>query len=221
MRNIFALLALLAGTTVVAQKEYFADYSLKQVPEGMGRYFVQTKKKDGLWHRTAWYYPEKTIAVEGTYVDEACTQPDGVEKSWHPNRYPKTSHQYVKGKPHGVWLGWNEEGMRTDSINLKEGHRTGTSDRWHRNGMLSDSIEADGKGNSTQVSWDEEGNMRSAGRWVNDTSMNGRWQYFYANGALQGTEDYQAGKRIAIACYDEKVTRLTIVTNRRPRFPEA
>lgn len=219
MRNILTLLTLLAGNVVFCQQNYFGDYSLQQVPEGMGRYFVQVKKKNGLWHRTAWYYPEKTLAREGVYLDEACTQPDGEEKLWHPNRYPEETREYRQGKPHGVWLKWNDEGLRTDSSNYKNGHRTGISYSWHRNGMLSDSIYADGAGNSVQVSWDNEGNMQQAGRWVNDTARNGRWQYFHANGNVLGTEDYQLGKRIAVACYDEQGNARTDCEQWEAEFP--
>lgn len=204
MRQPLTALALLLGLLASAQKrEAFFNFSFKPSKEGPF-YYVTTEKKDSGWHREAYYIAQKTMAMEGWYKDEACSIAHGPVKWYHPTRFPSSIGQYANGKKEGVWLGYDEEGHRTDSSNYSNGHRTGISYHWHSNGMLRDSLNFDGNGNGVEVSWYNDGLLATAGRWKGDTIKTGRWQYFHKNGTVMATEDYVEGKQVACTCYTEE-----------------
>lgn len=197
------------ATALQAQtKEQGFDYAFKPTAHA-ARYWVITKKQDSLWHRQAFFVPEKTMAMEGWYKDEACEIPHGTVSWYHPNRMIQSKREYKNGQRHGMQLSFHDNGYLSDSAQYVAGKLKGIQLGWNKEGFRIDSLHFDGAGNGTQVSWYAGGHVASAGMWTADTVRRGRWKYYHANGQLRGTEDFVGGKRTAIACYDEQGNALT------------
>jgi hypothetical protein len=202
-RLLFSTYLLLYVFTIVAQKrEEGFDHSFKPTPK-VARYYVVTEKKDSLWHREAWYLPEKGMAMQGWYKDKECKIESGEVTWYHSNKNLKSKGLYINGKKEGSWLEYDEEGRLEDSSYYTGGRLKGVSLHWYPDGMIADSTQFDGEGNGVQVSWHEDGSLAAAGLWVSDTSRKGRWKYYHPNEQLMATEDYVNGKIVSCNCFDE------------------
>ena len=202
------------------KKEEYFDFSFKPAKIG-GRYYVITEKQGELWHREAYYIPELTMAMNAWYKDEACKIPHDTMTWYHATKYVKSIGTYIDGKKEGMWLQYDEQGRMRDSATYSNGHLNGIGLGWHSNGIPSDSTSFDGEGNGVKVTWDDEGNVTSAGRMEQDTLCKGRWQYF-SEGKLIATVDFANGKKIACNCFDEKGSKLdTAICNeeKEANFP--
>ncbi|HEV7333421.1 MAG TPA: hypothetical protein VGN63_20470 [Flavisolibacter sp.] len=203
MKTHLTALSLLLTLFVSAQKrEEFFDISFKPAKAG-GYYYVVTEKKDSGWYREAYYVSQQTMAMKGWYKDEACTIAHGPVDWYHPTKYPQSTGNYVNGKKEGRWLVYNDKGYLIDSSTYSNGHLAGISYRWHSNGMLQDSLNFDGNGNGVQVSFYDDGNLSSAGRWTADTAKTGRWKYYHKNGKELAVEEYADGKLQLCNCFTE------------------
>jgi hypothetical protein len=63
-----------------------------------------------------------------------------------------------------------------------------------------------------------DGALMTTGQWVQDTARQGRWLYYFANGQVQATEEYQLGKRTAVVCYDSTGQALANCEELRAQF---
>jgi hypothetical protein len=189
------------------QREEGFDFHFKPTTNAP-RYYVVTEKKEGNWNRKAWYLPERGMAMEGWYRDEACNTPHGPFIWYHSNRMIRETGSYADGKKLGTWLRYDEEGHMVDSAAYEGGRRKGIGLGWYPSGMPSDSSYFDGAGKGTEVHWYEEGTLQSAGYIINDTAKDGRWKYYHPNGTLMATEDYKGGERIDCQCFTETGTPL-------------
>lgn len=196
-----ALLLLTVVAFAQTRKEFF-DFRFKP-SEASPYYYVITQKTDSGWHREAYFVSQKTMAMQGTYKDEAGTVEHGWFEWYHPTRYQRTAGRYANGKKEGLWLGFDDKGNLIDSTTYAAGRRVGTSLRWHSNGMTQDSVQFDNEGNGTDVSWYDDGKLYAAGRWKQDTLKTGRWKYYHKNGTSLADVDYVDGKKTACTCYDE------------------
>lgn len=167
------------------------------------RYYVVTEKKDTLWHRQAWFVPERGMAMDGWYKDKDCKIEHGIVSWYHPEKFLKSRGAYVNGSKEGTWLEYDEKGRLRDSAYYVAGRLKGVRMHWHEDGMSADSMQFDGAGNGVEVSWYEDGKVSSAGYWVSDTIKKGRWKYFDQNEKLWAIEDYANGKLVTCNCFDE------------------
>ena len=196
-------ICLLFTTTLIAQK-IEEGYNMNFKPASSGwRYYVVTEKKDELWYREAYYLPEKSMAMMGSYKDKDCKIPEGKITWFYPNKNLKSTISYKDGKEEGASLRFHENGMMSDSANYATGHRNGISLGWDEEGNQVDSSNFDGNGNGVVVKWYKNGTVSLAGRIANDTTRVNRWTYFHDNGKLMATEDYVNGKVIRCSCSDE------------------
>lgn len=204
MRTSYLLLiALLTGTTLIAQKrEEGFDFNFKPT-QYAPFYYVITEKKDSGWHREAYFMTERTMAMEGWYKDSVGKIAHGVMTWYHPTRYPKSKGHYVDGQKEGAWLEYDEKGHLIDSAFFIKGQQRGVRLSWNAEGYLVDSAYFDNQGNGVEVSWYKGGRLRSTGRWLQDSLRHGRWQHFHENGKLMASIDYVNGKETTYACYTE------------------
>lgn len=219
MRTLLLLAAMTATLLSPAQKtEEFYNANFKPSRTG-NRYYVVTEKKDSLWERKAWYIPENSMAMQGTYEDEACKTAHGKMTWYHANRFPKSTGVYVNGKKEGTWLAWDEKGHLRDSATYAEDKLRGIRIKWHSNGMMADSAWFDALGRGVEFKWHDDGTPAAAGRWTADTVKTGRWQYFHRNGKVQAIEDYYEGKATTILCYDAEGQPLASCEQKSATFP--
>lgn len=216
MKHLLFLLFSLPLVCVAQKREEFFNHDFKPAKFG-AYYYVVTEKKDSGWYREAYFLSQKTMAMQGLYKDEAAAIQNGVFTWYHTTRFPKLTGTYINGKREGLWLGYNEEGILTDSLNYKADNRIGVSMRWHKNGMTADSLNFDGAGNGVQVSWHDNGKVASAGYWAQDTMKKGRWKYFRYNGQALATEEYVDGKTTLCTCWDDNGVALDTALCREKR----
>jgi antitoxin component YwqK of YwqJK toxin-antitoxin module len=103
--------------------------------------------------------------------------------------------------------------MLADSIFYIGGKRNGISLGWDKDGMLTDSSSFDGAGNGVQVAWYAGGVPRSAGRYIQDTLMTGPWTYFHPTGQKSAVEIYKEGKRQSQQYFTEEGLPISDTTN--------
>ncbi|OLY93421.1 MORN repeat variant [Cnuella takakiae] len=208
MRYIFSLLLFLPFNLFAQTREEGFDINFKPTPH-TPRYWVITEKKDSLWHRMAYFVPERTMAREAWYRDDSCKIAHGTYTSFHDNKILSAKGNYVDGKKDGLWLTVNPKGFVTDSSNYRMGHRIGVSMAWYDDGMLSDSLNYDGAGNGSEISYHEDGRVASAGYVKQDTLHRGRWRYYHTNGEVKAMETYDdAGNVSDWSCFDEKGNKI-------------
>jgi antitoxin component YwqK of YwqJK toxin-antitoxin module len=208
MRFYFLVVFILCVITSFSQKkEEGYDAQFKPTPYA-ARYYVITEKKDSLWYREAYYLPEKSLYMEGSYKDEDCKISHGLFRWYHDNKILKEQGSFLYGQKEGEWLKFNNEGELTDSTNFVSGKKTGFGFSWHKNGIISDSTSFDGFGNGVHVSWYDNGTPRQAGHYISDTIKKGRWQYFHPNGKVKAVEVYVNGERINLNCFDSDGNKL-------------
>ena len=217
----FIFTCLLFTTALIAQK-IEEGYNINFKPASSGwRYYVVTEKKDDLWWREAYYVPEKSMAMMGSYKDKDCKIAEGKVIWFYPNKNPKSSILYKDGKEEGTALRFHENGMMSDSANYTNGHRKGIGLGWDQEGNQVDSSNFDGNGNGVMVKWYESGTVYYAGRITNDTTRINRWTYYHTNGKQMATEDYVNGRVIRCACSDETGRQLdsSLCIGKEAHFP--
>lgn len=220
-RILFSLSLILLASTLFAQKiEQGFDYNFKPT-DRVARYYVITEQKDSLWHREAYYLPERSMAMEGWYKDKDCKKPHGTVTWYHSNKALNSTGTYVDGKKEGIWLLFDEERNLIDSANYVGGRLNGIRLRW-QNSMLIDSMNFDGNGNGIEVRWYEDGILASTGSWTSDTTKKGLWKYYHPNGKIKATEEYIFGNRVSCDCFDAAGNQLDSATcriNKKADFP--
>jgi hypothetical protein len=224
MKHITFIFTCIIFTTTLFAQKIEEGYNINFKPAASGlRYHVVTEKKVDLWHREAYYLPEKSMAMMGSYQDKDCTIAEGKVIWYYPNKSLKSSISYKDGKEEGTAFRFHENGMMSDSANYANGHRKGISLGWDKEGNPVDSSNFDGNGNGVVVKWYENGTVSSAGRITNDTTKINRWTYYHDNGKLMATEDYVNGKVIHCSCSDETGRQLdsSLCVEKEAQFPGA
>ena len=205
------------------QIEKYYDYMWKEVSDPTrARYYSLIEKKDSVWSRQDYFIREQSLQMQGYYKDSACKIKHGEFSYYYYNRQLEMKGSYVNGKKSGVWISFHENGMMEDSIFYNEhGSVMGTSLGWHANGVMSDSTVINPDGSGVSVSWWENANPSSAGRYGPGHKQQGKWQYFYSNGKLASLETYNNGTLVDKLYYDEQGAQLSDTTNhdREGSFP--
>ena len=217
-----AFLCLISLLLQAQKVEEVYDYAFKST-NNVGRYFVITEQKEGRWYREAYYLPEKTLAMKGWYKDKDCKIAEGEIEWYFATGYPKSKTNYLDGKKDGLSLSYHENGMVRDSSNYTLDHRLGIGLGWDADGYQVDSSNYDGVGNGVEVKWFSNGPVMSAGRKINDSTKNGRWNYYHPNGQLNATEVYVSGNRINCSCYDangKQLDSLICIKEEEAYFPK-
>lgn len=131
--------------------------------------------------------------MQGSYTDTSCSIAQGKFFYYYSNKHLQSAGSYKDGKKDGLWLDYYPNGMMEDSIIYVMGNKTGTSYAWHANGYFMDSAVWNSDGSGVEVSWFDNGNPSSAGRYSAGYKQNGRWRYFHKNGKMSALELYLDG----------------------------
>ena len=189
--------------------------------KGVPRYLVITNKVGEVYHREAYYVPEKRLAMRASYIDERCTIPDGQVLWYYSNKKLKSVASYKAGVLSGPTIRFHENAMMSDSITYIDGKVRGDKLSWDPEGFLIDSSHWDNDGNAVEISWYPSGVVSVAGKWVADTARDHTWKYFHANGNIMAQEEYERGKRVSLTCFDSNGKPLvnSAYEDRKARFP--
>lgn len=157
----------------------------------------------------------------GLYEDKENKIRNGTFYLVYPNNKFQTIGKYVHNKKEGVWLDYYSDGSMKDSMNYQDGHQVGISLSWYGNGAGEDSMNVEENGNGVYVSWFDNGQPSSAGRYTAFTSRHGKWQYFHKNGKLSAIELYDHDTLKSKQYFDETGNYLPDTTShdRDAEFP--
>lgn len=112
--------------------------------------------------------------------------------TWHGNGQPATEAYQVKGLPHGVCKQFDATGKLLGTYKMT--HGTGLRRVWREDGSLQlESERVSGQNHGARKQWHANGQLLSEGRMTSD-SLDGRWVFHDAAGAVTGTRCYQAKK---------------------------
>ncbi|MBV9962267.1 MAG: hypothetical protein JO072_08475 [Parafilimonas sp.] len=173
--------------------ERFYDYRWQPCESINARFYSELDKKDSLWERKDYFIHEQSLQMKGTYTDTSCKVAEGTFAYYYSNKSLQHYGNYKNGKKDGLWLDFYPGGMIEDSVTYISGNKTGTSYAWHSNGYLADSAVWNEDGSGVEVTWFDNGNPASAGRYSAGYKQNGKWQYFHKNGRLSSLEVYNNG----------------------------
>jgi antitoxin component YwqK of YwqJK toxin-antitoxin module len=220
MKVIFCLLISFVGSVfVIAQrKEGFYDLRKRESDVAHTRYYYVIEYKDSFWRQQVYYVPEKKLYMFGTYLDSNCKREHGRFYYKYPSGQLETIGEFNDHKKQGVWLAFHPNGVMADSSVWKNGKKIGTSLSWYENGFVQDSSIYNEDESGISVTWFDNGNPASAGRYAAGRKMNGKWQFFHYNGKLSCVEKYDTGKLFQREFYDESGSPVTDTANKNQKF---
>jgi antitoxin component YwqK of YwqJK toxin-antitoxin module len=149
--------------------------------------------KHGL--QTIWYHPMSgeapRIKKKVHYVNG---EKEGIIGIWHggPNIL-KNEGTFFKGKKHGLWREWHENG----NIRIEKTFRFGRSiekKMWYKNGHIRFEEIYKTKRRAFQRKWHSNGHVESEGIFF-DNEKKGLWKEWYSNGQMRSIGAYQHGAR--------------------------
>lgn len=214
MRLFIVLLFALYCMPATAQHyEHYYDYQWHPCEPAASRFFSEITKKDSLWERKDYFIHERSLQMHGYYTDTSCKVPQGDFLYYYSNKRLQSMGRYKDGHKDGVWVSYYPNGMMEDSITYTLGKKTGIEYGWHSNGSLKDSAAWNNDGSGLEVSWYDNGNPSSAGRYSAGYNQNGKWQYFHKNGKLSALELYKDGVLADKQYFDEEGNGLLDTTN--------
>ena len=215
MKFFLSFLFLLNSAHLFSQKiEQYYDYRWKLTDPSLARYYTVIEKKDSLWNRKDYFIYEKSLQMEGNYKEAECKIEEGLFTYYHSNKVIESTGNYKNGKRDGLWYRYHTNGLMYDSVTYNMGNVVGLRQRWHRNGFPMDSTVLQADGSGVEVTWFDNGNPSSAGKFAPGTKQTGKWQYFHRNGNLSASEVYNNGQLISRIYFSEDGKALSDTANK-------
>ena len=154
---------------------------------------------------SAYYFlRERKLQMQGKYTDRNCKIANGIFYFFHANGVLESAGSYINNKKQGLWIGFHPNKALSDSTVYDNGEKTGISLHWYSNGYPSDSSITYTDGSSVTVSWFDDGNLSSAGRYNSQNRYIGKWKFYHQNGQLSSEELYNNGNLIDKKYYSEE-----------------
>lgn len=198
------ILLLLTVASNAQKSLHYYDFQWKECEVAHARFLTTIEHTDSGWHRIDYYLVKTTaLQMDGWYLDSAEKVPVGKFLYAYPDQKIQMKGRYFNGKKQGTWLTYHFNGMMADSTTYLFGDPAGTSLRWYPNGYSADSAIHNPDGSGVEVTWFDNGNVSSAGRYSEGRKMHGKWQFFHKNGKLSAIELYDHGRLLQKQYYDE------------------
>jgi antitoxin component YwqK of YwqJK toxin-antitoxin module len=212
---MFAFLAILPSFFSFSQKkiEHYYNYYGRECPVDDARFYSIRVEKDSGWYENDYYISNKKLMSAGLYEDMDGRIPNGTFYSFYATGVKESEGKYIHGKKSGTWMNYYPDGSVEDSENYVDGNKVGISLGWYDDGSAMDSLNVDENGNGVYVSWFDNGNPSSAGRYVEFSKQQGKWQYFHKNGKMSSLEIYDHDKLIDKNYFDEDGNPMSDTTN--------
>jgi antitoxin component YwqK of YwqJK toxin-antitoxin module len=208
-----------------AQKtEQFLSYGLRPTKEAP--YYISTKEpRNGKWYREVFSARTNELVTKGLFRDEECTVKDGEHVWYYEGGKLRYIYHFNNGVKDGIWLNYHQNGQLQDSSFYTNGIRTGIALGWDNEGNISDSFNLDKQGTGRYYSWYMEADKPMIEGYIqSDTIRTGRWTYFYPDGKIRASVQYDNNRIIdeKCKCYDEqgKDIAAELCTEREASFKE-
>ncbi len=210
-----AVLAIILCEVSFSQKkiEHYYNYYGRECPVDDARFYSLETRTDSGWYKTDYYVSIKKLQKVCLYEDMDNTIPNGTFYSFYCNGSLERTGKYVHGKKAGIWMTYYSDKSTKSIQNFEDGHPVGVSLSFFKDGASMDSLNVDDNGNAVYVSWFDNGNPSSAGRYVDYDKQHGKWQYFHKNGQISSLEVYDHGKFIDKNYFDEDGKPMTDTTS--------
>ncbi|MET0464624.1 MAG: energy transducer TonB, partial [Chitinophagaceae bacterium] len=172
-------------------------------------YLSIKEPRDGKWYREVFSARTKELVTKTWFRDEECTIKDGEDVWYNEGGKERYRRHFSNGTKAGVWLSYHDNGRLKDSSVYTNGIRTGIALGWDKDGNLTDSFNLDRQGTGRYYNWNMAADHRTTaieGFIESDTVSTGRWTYFYPDGKLRASVQYENNKIIdeKCKCYDEQ-----------------
>jgi len=222
MKKLLTVLLLFISTILFSQKNIqYYDIDWKETISEHATFYSVSQKTDTGWYQQAFYISLKKLRMVGLCEDKESKMRNGRFYWVYPNNQFERIGGYAHNKREGVWMDYYSDGSLKDSLSYHDDHLVGKSVSWYKNSFPKDSSDIDAQGNGVFVSWFDNGQPSSAGRYVDFDKKNGKWQYFHRNGHVSAIEVYDHDNLKSRQYFDEKgnVTSDTVSHDKRAQFP--
>jgi antitoxin component YwqK of YwqJK toxin-antitoxin module len=202
--------------------ERYFDHNWKEtVSADQARFYSLAENKDSGWLRRDYYINLKKVQMLGLYKDKENKIKNGTFYWLYPSGVFKQVGKYTDNMKEGIWMSFYDNGVMADSANYKNGFPLGISLSWYRDGTMRDSLNVNESGNGVYVSWFDNGQPSSAGRYIEFDKQHGRWQYFHKNGKISSVELYDRGMLKGKQYFDEGGRSIDTTSNDKvAEFPD-
>ncbi|KAA9041073.1 hypothetical protein FW778_03260 [Ginsengibacter hankyongi] len=221
-RFLLVPIAVFFYSTSFSQKkiEHYYNYYRRECPADDARYYSLEVKTDSGWYKTDYFVSIKKLQMAGLYEDQEDLIPNGTFYQFYCNGALESVGKFIHGKKTGRWMYYFPDRTIKDSENYEDGNRVGISLGWYDDGASRDSLNLDASGDGVYISWFDNGNPSSAGRYTHFNQHEGKWQYFHKNGKLSALEIYKHDTLIDKNYFDEEGNPMadTTSTDRNAQF---
>jgi antitoxin component YwqK of YwqJK toxin-antitoxin module len=183
--------------------EHYYNYYWRECPIDDARFYSLEVKTDSGWYKTDYFVSIKKLQMAGLYEDQEDKIPNGTFYRFYPTGVLESVGKYIHGKKSGTWMYYFPDRTIKDSANYEDGHPIGISLGWYKDGSARDSLNVNANGNGIYVSWFDNGNPSSAGRYIDFNKQQGKWQYFHKNGKMSSLEIYHLDTLVDKNYFDE------------------
>lgn len=177
-------IALLSIQAKAQKTEKFYNYKWKECKVDEAQYYSITQKIDSGYLHNDYLIRERKILHSLVYKDSLCKIKNGEYIQFYPNGKLETKGIFKLDKKEGIWLSYHFNGKMKDSAFYSNGNPIGKHLSWHPNGFQRDSIYNYADKSGVRVSWFDNGNPESYGRFTEGNKQSGKWSYFHKNGKI-------------------------------------
>ena len=200
--------------------EKFFDYNWKVCDQSGARYRSVKIKQDSLWHQQDFYVQENILQMNGYYKDSVR---HGLFTFFHNNGQLSAKRLYKNNKRQGLCVSFHKNGMIRDSANYVDDVIIGKGLSWYASGKAAEIWDLDtlGMGTGIGVTYFENKQISSKGRYSAGMKKRGLWNYYHVNGKKASDIVYTNDKIVSVKCYnDEGIEQAPCDINwKAPEFP--
>lgn len=217
---IFTLLNSQYGFSQRYIERYYSENRKELFSSDGARFYTISTNTDSGWYTKDYILTINKLQMSGLFEDKENNIKNGIFYWFFPDGKIKTIGKYTHNLKDGTWLQYYSNGSLEDSLNYEKGNRRGISISWYLDGKIKDSFNNNENGNGIGVSWFDNGQPSSAGRYINFNNQHGRWNYYHKNGKISAVELYDNGILKDHQYFDEKgILSDTSLYNSEAEFP--
>lgn len=208
MRYLLFILCLFEFLTSLAQKdtvEYYMDYYNYRCEPYFAYYVRRAYKEEGLWHVKDYYDQERSLQMDGNYMDDSLTVEHGMFFYYHPNGKIKKKVRFINGHIEGLVREYDATGRLVDSAFYKRGYPWRAACKWNDKGQMVFKAVYDDSGYGRGEEWTyyDDGKLSSYGRTTDGYEWDSVWTYYYPSGVVSCKDYFETGTRTKRECFDE------------------
>jgi len=131
--HLLALLTLFLSVVCNAE-DLGKDFSQLQniYNRGMSGFFFEKNQEIGYTGKVYQKYPDGQFKMKGQLKKGKL---HGLWVMWHENGHKWSEGKFMDGEPVGLSVSWYENGQKSWETNYKDGKEDGLSVGWHKNGQ--------------------------------------------------------------------------------------